>query len=529
MTSPEQYTAYEAGNPATPPDVLAQIAENRPDLRALVAGNPSTPEQTVQYLSGLGDPGVDAALRSRPATPEAGEPAGASEAGPESSQPAEAGGAPEGEQPAGSETASGPAAPSGEPGQAPSGDYGPPPAQGAPTEQFPAPSAPSGGAPNQAQWGQQPAPPGGEQATQQWGQQDYGQQQAYGQQPGDAPTQQWGQQDYGQQQGGAPTQQWGQQDYGQQQGGQGAWYDQSQGQTGGYDPYGQPTQDPYGQQQYAQGQPGGAGPWTTDTGSGGSNAAKWLIGGLIAVVVIVAVVVAIIFFNRDDEPEPAPAPTEPTAEQPTTDGGGEDPATVDYSTSPTYGEDPTLDGLWEECESGDAAACDELYAAAPEGSGYEAYGNDCAGRVPGNSDWCVNVDPGVSGGGGGETDGGDTDGGDTGGSDGGDTGGAGGGQVVEEFSLEIPPDDRVTQEFTIDEAGTYELRATAQTPDGDSIMYLRDESGADIASNDDGGEEPNTYDPIITEDLEPGTYTIVLELYSSNAPALPVDVTVSRQ
>ena len=65
MTAPDQYSAYDASNPATAPAVLAQIAEHRPELRALVAANPSTPEPVAQWLGGLGDVAVDAALRRR--------------------------------------------------------------------------------------------------------------------------------------------------------------------------------------------------------------------------------------------------------------------------------------------------------------------------------------------------------------------------------------------------------------------------------------------------------------------------------
>ncbi len=43
-----------------------------------------------------------------------------------------------------------------------------------------------------------------------------------------------------------------------------------------------------------------------------------------------------------------------------------------------YGDDPYLDGLWDACEAGDAAACDQLYWESPEGSDYEWYGGTCA-------------------------------------------------------------------------------------------------------------------------------------------------------
>ncbi len=47
-----------------------------------------------------------------------------------------------------------------------------------------------------------------------------------------------------------------------------------------------------------------------------------------------------------------------------------------------YGDDPVLDLLWDQCESGNAQTCDELYRYAPIGSNYEQYGRTCAGTLP---------------------------------------------------------------------------------------------------------------------------------------------------
>ncbi|GAA4427472.1 hypothetical protein GCM10023169_27510 [Georgenia halophila] len=60
------FTARQAHDPSTPPEVLARIAGDRPDLRALVAGNPATEEPVLEWLRRLGDVGVDAALSGRP-------------------------------------------------------------------------------------------------------------------------------------------------------------------------------------------------------------------------------------------------------------------------------------------------------------------------------------------------------------------------------------------------------------------------------------------------------------------------------
>ncbi|WP_324649265.1 hypothetical protein [Georgenia sp. H159] len=70
----EEFTAYQATNPATAPDVLARLAAARPELRPLVAANPAAPRPVVEWLATLGDHGVDAALaRRRPAPPTAGQ------------------------------------------------------------------------------------------------------------------------------------------------------------------------------------------------------------------------------------------------------------------------------------------------------------------------------------------------------------------------------------------------------------------------------------------------------------------------
>lgn len=48
----------------------------------------------------------------------------------------------------------------------------------------------------------------------------------------------------------------------------------------------------------------------------------------------------------------------------------------------TYGDDPTLDLLWDACDGGNNQACDELYTNAPLGSGYLEFARSCAGRLP---------------------------------------------------------------------------------------------------------------------------------------------------
>lgn len=59
------YTSDVAADPATPLEVLADIAAKEPSLRPYIAANPSTYPELLQWLSNLGDPAVDEALRGR--------------------------------------------------------------------------------------------------------------------------------------------------------------------------------------------------------------------------------------------------------------------------------------------------------------------------------------------------------------------------------------------------------------------------------------------------------------------------------
>lgn len=67
MTQPENFTAAQASDPQTPGQVLADIAALRPDLRAIVASNPSAYPGLLEWLKSLGEPAVDAAIAARPA------------------------------------------------------------------------------------------------------------------------------------------------------------------------------------------------------------------------------------------------------------------------------------------------------------------------------------------------------------------------------------------------------------------------------------------------------------------------------
>lgn len=60
-----RYTPQQAADPATPLQVLADIAGSEPRLRPYVAANPSAYPELLTWLAQLGDPAVDDALRRR--------------------------------------------------------------------------------------------------------------------------------------------------------------------------------------------------------------------------------------------------------------------------------------------------------------------------------------------------------------------------------------------------------------------------------------------------------------------------------
>lgn len=62
---------------------------------------------------------------------------------------------------------------------------------------------------------------------------------------------------------------------------------------------------------------------------------------------------------------------------------------ADDTTSGAYGDDASLDALWDECEAGDARSCDQLFWSSPIGSTYEAFGMTCGGRFEGSMQSCV--------------------------------------------------------------------------------------------------------------------------------------------
>jgi hypothetical protein len=109
---------------------------------------------------------------------------------------------------------------------------------------------------------------------------------------------------------------------------------------------------------------------------------------LAAVATIAVAVVAGVVLGRAVAPdsvlgdwrtafEEREAPANDT-EEPLEDGEEEDPFALDDAD--TYGDDPELDELWDECDGGDGDACDLLFLRSPFGSEYEEFGRTCGGR-----------------------------------------------------------------------------------------------------------------------------------------------------
>jgi len=63
-----------------------------------------------------------------------------------------------------------------------------------------------------------------------------------------------------------------------------------------------------------------------------------------------------------------------------------------------YGDNPDLDALWDACEAGDGVACDDLYAQADFGSGYETFGYTCGERLEEDADRPASCEEVVAGG-----------------------------------------------------------------------------------------------------------------------------------
>ena len=110
-------------------------------------------------------------------------------------------------------------------------------------------------------------------------------------------------------------------------------------------------------------------------------------GGKVAALVAVGVLVvgggigaAVALSGGDEGAGPGPTtPSPPTSPEVTVDDGSTVPPVPDEPF--TYGDDPVLDSLTDDCDGGDLGACDELYFDSPAGSEYEAFGDTCGARV----------------------------------------------------------------------------------------------------------------------------------------------------
>jgi len=69
-TDPSDLAAAQASDPTTAPQLLADIAYQRPDLRAAVAANPAAYPGLVEWLGSLGDTQVDAVIAARGPAPQ---------------------------------------------------------------------------------------------------------------------------------------------------------------------------------------------------------------------------------------------------------------------------------------------------------------------------------------------------------------------------------------------------------------------------------------------------------------------------
>ena len=94
------------------------------------------------------------------------------------------------------------------------------------------------------------------------------------------------------------------------------------------------------------------------------------MGATVAVAVLILATGTACGGGQPTAPDTAPSKTRATGE----------------SEAYTYGDDLELDRLWDACDSGEAWACDELFASAPSGSDYEDFGYTCGRRTEGGDD-----------------------------------------------------------------------------------------------------------------------------------------------
>lgn len=300
MDEATEFTPAQAADPSTPGEVLAAISGSRPDLRPYVAANPAAYPGLLDWLSRLGDPAVDGALRARVAA----QPVPAYEQQPP--------------------------------------NYGQPEAAGEA-------AAGGDGAPGEAGEPAEEAPTGDEAPTA-----------AEAEAPGDSPTA-----PYQASSGGfaAPTAY-----VPPAASGGDAFPFQPQGE-GGPSPYGAPAEpgpQPYGAGPVAPyGQPGGAPQKKSKTW-------LWVLIGLVGLVIIGGIIIAVVISNF------------------ARNAANDVDDIFNNGDATNYGDSAELDALWDDCEAGNMAACDDLFNESPVGSDYERFGDTCGDRTSGGQ-WCEDL------------------------------------------------------------------------------------------------------------------------------------------
>ena len=129
----------------------------------------------------------------------------------------------------------------------------------------------------------------------------------------------------------------------------------------GQQPTGQPPM--YGQQPAYGQQPGFGGPPPPQSGPS-STKIGLIIGGVVLAVVVGIGILAAVFVGSFTEAVP----------------GGAGALFDELESGFTYGDNPTLDALWDECAAGAFDSCDALYFRSELDSEYEAFGDSCGGR-----------------------------------------------------------------------------------------------------------------------------------------------------
>ena len=108
-----------------------------------------------------------------------------------------------------------------------------------------------------------------------------------------------------------------------------------------------------------------------------SNKALWIILGVVGLIILITIGAVIFFINRARD---------------VVENNLDD--ITNNLTGDSYGDNATLDALWDACTAENWQACDDLYMQSDVGSGYEAYGDTCGNKyTAGTGDFCVDVMP----------------------------------------------------------------------------------------------------------------------------------------